>query len=132
MTPIVLSIKRGGRVLIVEDNEPRRDWFLTQLRHEVVTITADPAIALEHLHQTRPEGYTAIFLDYDLGPEPVMNSTITTRPVVDFLNEVCTTRAQQRNIIIHSQNRPGADWMQAILPGALKLPFGCFKIEEKE
>jgi CheY-like chemotaxis protein len=131
MNVATISIKRGERILIVEDNRERQDWFLDQLRHEVVTITQDPATAIEDLRLTPPEMWAAIFLDYDLGPEPIKDSTITSKPVVEYLNEVCTTRQSQRNIIIHSQNVPGAKWIQALLPGAFKLPFGSFKIEEK-
>ena len=132
MSLTTISIKKGGKVLIVEDSKDRLEWFAEKLRHEKVWSTDKPDEAVRLLQDMSPESFDRIFLDYDLGPEPVKFSTITSRPVVDYLNSVCPARRHQRNIIIHSGNLVAADWMSAILPGALKLPFGVFTIEEKE
>lgn len=128
----IISIKRGSKVLIVEDSRERLTWFEEKLRHETVWITDKPAEAIRLLIEMSPEAFGAIFLDYDLGPEPIKFSTITSRPVVDYLNSVCLTRQSQRNIIIHTGNEPAGKWAHAILPGAIRLPFGTFTIEEKE
>lgn len=133
MNIATVSIRYGGRVLIVEDNRERQDWFMLNLLHETTWYADEPQRAIAWLKEpeTAPSTFDAIFLDYDLGPEPIKDSTITSKPVVEYLNEVCTTQQSQRNIIIHSQNKPGANWIQALLPGAFKLPFGSFKIEER-
>lgn len=127
-----IQIKRGGRVLVVEDNVERQDWFVKHLLHEPTWYADDPGRVLAWFEEMSPQSFTAIFLDYDLGPEPIQNSTITSKPVIEYLNAHCPTRREQRNIIIHTGNRPAGDWAQALLPGALRLPFGTFKIEEKE
>lgn len=127
-----ISIRKGGKVLIVEDDVERLNWFARKLRNQAVWHTADPMEAVQMLQQYSPESFDMIFLDYDLGPEPLKFSTVTSKSVVDYLNEVCTTRRQQRNIIIHSQNVSASQWMNAILPGAIRLPFGTFDIEEKD
>lgn len=127
-----ISIKYGGKVLIVEDNKERLEWFISKMPHETIWMEKDPNKAIQLLREMVPESFAAIFLDYDLGPEPIKFSTITTQPVVEYLNQVCTTRSTQRNIIIHSGNVPASKWMNALLPGAIRLPFGTFTIEEKE
>jgi hypothetical protein len=132
MSIATISIKKGGKVLIVEDNKDRLEWFMCKLPHEKVWNTDKPDEAVRLLKEMSPESFDAIFLDYDLGPEPVKFSTITSKPVVDYLNSACPMRRLQHNIIIHSGNSVAADWAAAILPGAFKLPFGTFTIEEKE
>ncbi len=130
MTKPVIQIRKGGRVYIVEDNEERIKWFLEKMPHEIVYHQADPDLAVDHLRVMVPEMFDAIFLDFDLGPGNVKNSTINSIPVVDFLNGRLTTRRSQRVIVIHSCNEPGAFWMNTILPGATRLPFGEFDIQE--
>jgi hypothetical protein len=125
-----ISIRKGARVFIVEDNQERLDWFSMKMPHIAIFHTQDPDVAVEQLRSMPPETFDAIFLDFDLGPDNVMNSTINSIPVVDFLNSRLTTRKSQRNIIIHSANPVGATWMQAILPGATQIPFGTFDIKE--
>lgn len=132
MSIATISIKLRSHVLIVEDNADRIHWFRKKMPCERLSITGSPEVAIEILKQVTPESFSAIFLDYDLGPEPIKFSTITSKTVVDYLNQVCITRQSQRNIIIHSGNTEAADWANAILPGAFKLPFGTFTIEEKE
>lgn len=127
-----VSIKRGGKILIVEDSKERLEWFISKMPHETIWMEKDPAKAVQLLREMIPESFAAIFLDYDLGPEPIKFSTITSKPVVDYLNSVCITRATQRNIVIHTGNEVAGKWANALLPGAIRLPFGTFTIEEKE
>jgi hypothetical protein len=100
--------------------------------HEIVYHQADPDLAVKHLRVMLPEMFDAIFLDFDLGPGNAKNSTINSIPVVDFLNNRLTTRRSQRIIVIHSCNEPAAFWINALLPGAARLPFGEFDIQEIE
>lgn len=132
MSLATISIKLRSHVLIVEDSPDRIHWFQKKMPCERLSITGSPDVAIEILKEAKPESFSAIFLDYDLGPEPIKFSTITAKPVVDYLNQVCITKQSQHNIIIHSGNSVAASWVSAILPGAFKLPFGTFTIEEKE
>jgi hypothetical protein len=130
MKPTVIQIRKHARVYIVEDNEERLKWFFAKLPSALIWYEKDPKLAVEQLSWLMPESMDCIFLDFDLGPGNVKHSTINAIPVVDFLNSKLTSRRAQRNIVIHSQNAPGAFWMNTMLPGAARLPFGEFDIQE--
>jgi hypothetical protein len=130
MFPIIY-VAQSARVYIVEDNAERIAWFRAKLGDRIVGLTADPDLATEQLDKLDAKTLDAIFLDYDLGPEQTKDSTITSKPVVEYLNERFTRRADQGRIIIHSQNVPGARWINALLPGAIRLPFGDFDIQDR-
>ena len=132
MTLATIFVRKGSRILIVEDNLEHLEWFRNKLKHTTMRAIQDPEAAVDWLRINPPENLDAIFLDFDLGPGNMKNSTINSIPVIDFLNSRLTTRRSQRNIVIHSCNEIGAAWMQALLPGAVKLPFGSFDIEEIE
>jgi CheY-like chemotaxis protein len=124
-----ITIRKGARIFVVEDNAERISWFSMNLLHSTVWFEKDPEKAVEWLEANPPETLDAIFLDFDLGPGNVKNSTINSLPVVDFLKSKLSTR-QQRNVVIHSQNNFGAFMINTMLPGAAQLPFGDFDIEE--
>jgi hypothetical protein len=124
-----ITIRKGAHIFVVEDNMERINWFSAKLLHSTIWYEKDPERAVEWLEANPPETLDAIFLDFDLGPGNVKNSTINSLSVVDFLKSRLSTR-QQRNVVIHSQNNPGAFMINAMLPGATQLPFGDFDIEE--
>lgn len=130
MTLTTIEVRKGARVYIVENSEERLKWFFAKLPNATVMHQKDPGIAVYQLRLEKPESFDCIFLDFDLGPGNVRNSTINSIPVVDFLNHQLTSRKSQRNIVIHSQNAPGAFWINTLLPGAAQLPFGTFDIKE--
>lgn len=125
-----IRIRKGARVYIVEDNEERLKWFAEKMPHATIWEEKDPELAAEQLSWLLPETMDCIFLDFDLGPGNTKNSTINSLPVVDFLSRKLTSKRDQRNVVIHSQNAPGSYWMGTLLPGATRLPFGDFDIVE--
>ena len=130
MTLPTIQIHKGARVYIVEDNQERLNWFFSKMPSATIWTEMDPKLVAEQLSWLLPETMDCIFLDFDLGPGREKNSTINVTPVVDFLNAKLTSRQQQRNVVIHSQNEPGAFWIHTMLPGAARMPFGTFDIRE--
>ncbi len=55
MNIATISIKKGGKVLIVEDNKDRLEWFMCKLRHEKVWTTDKPDEAVRLLQEMSPE-----------------------------------------------------------------------------
>lgn len=131
MPKTTIKIRKGARVYIVEDSKERLKWFFEKMPNATIMHQKDPGIAVYALRTLLPETFDAIFLDFDLGPGSQKNTTINSIPVVDFLSSKLS-KTQQRNIVIHSQNGPGAFWMNTMLPGATQLQFGDFDIEEVE
>src|SRR5260370_241845 len=103
-----ISIRRGAQVFIVEDNQERLNWFSEKMPHATIWSEKDPDAVVAQFEMMPPDMFDYIFLDFDLGPGNVKNSTINALPVVDFLSSRLTSKRSQRNIVIHSQNNPGA------------------------
>lgn len=132
MNKTTISIRKGARIFIVEDNKERLAWFFEKMPHAIIWSEKDPDAAVAQFEMMPPDMFDCIFLDFDLGPGNIKNSTVNAIPVVDFLNSRLTSRRSQRNIVIHSMNGPGAFWMNTMLPGANQIPFGEFDIQEMD
>ncbi len=133
---ITIYVRENARVLIVEDNQERIEWFQEKLGDKIVCLTDKPEEAIERLHtDCDPNTLDALFLDFDLGHTEVMNDPehpvqTTSAPIVEDLMFHHAVRLWDRNVVIHSQNRPGAAWIKARLTRAAVAPFGSFDIKE--
>lgn len=131
---VTIYIPRDARVFIVEDNQERIDWFRWKLDDRIVCLTDDPHEAIRRLDSDcNPSLLDAIFLDFDLGHAPEMADPekpeqVTSVPVVAYLSMHSEVRLWDKNVVIHSQNQAGAQWIKCILPGATVAPFGTFDI----
>lgn len=138
---VTIYIPHDARVFIVEDNQERIDWFrwkLNEIGHaHIVCLTDDPHEAIERLsNDCDPGSLDAIFLDFDLGHSPMINDPekpeqVTSAPVVEYLMMHRGVRIWDKNVVIHSQNQLGAQWIKARLLGATVAPFGTFDIKER-
>jgi hypothetical protein len=126
----IISIRKGAQVYIIEDSDERLKWFAEKMPSASIMHQKDPGVAIYAFHVLPPETFDAIFLDFDLGPGNVRNSTINSLPVAEYLRGKLTSKSAQHSIVIHSQNEPGSLILHTMLPGATRLPFGEFDIKE--
>lgn len=138
---MIIYVPKGARVFIVEDNQERIDWFrwrLNDCHAEIVCLTDDPVEATGRLiTDCDPSSLDALFFDFDLGHTAVLNNPehpeqTTSMPIVEYLMNHSDVRLWDKNAVIHSQNRPGAQWIKDRLPRATVAPFGSFTIKEKQ
>lgn len=99
------------RVLVIEDNEYRRRFFLELLKgHEVETaLTATEALA-----KLQSTTYDVIYLDYDLD---------NNEKGIEVARKLPATLNSNSEVIIHSMNITNAKRIQRILPYARIYPF---------
>lgn len=125
-----VSIKDTARVLVLEDDSYRIDWFKMKLPSRTVFVkTAEEA--KEAIHKNG--SFDAYFLDHDLGPDDYAayergepKTTGNGTEVAEFLKKRGVDGSM---VIIHSFNFPAADRMMGILEGvSIALPFGSFNI----
>lgn len=106
------------RILIVEDNEARCDWFARKFAGRELDVTCDVGRALEWLAEHH---YNLILLDHDLAEEHYLSDTPdderTGYAVARWL-AANPDRHRDAMIIIHSLNYVGAQRMLDALHGA--------------
>ena len=137
MSQATIYVPKGGWCFIVEDDQRRRDWFVSKLgMSRIYGFFDKPEEAIKHLNTLANEPKTipyslenmyAFFLDHDLGGpcKPPYSTDIATR--MHELDPKIGSRT-----VIHSANEPGARNLQAILPGSVYFPFGFFDIEDAQ
>lgn len=111
---------RGGgtRVLIVEDDEARCEWFRARLAGSTLDVTCDVTTAIRWLGE---RDYTVLLLDHDLAEEHYFNDSPdderTGYAVARWLAQNPTAQ-RDALIVIHSLNHAGAQRMLALLRDA--------------
>jgi CheY-like chemotaxis protein len=108
----------GRRVLVVEDDEQRCEWFRRRLAGRRLDVTCDVGTAVEWLAR---RDYEAILLDHDLADEHYFSNEFdderTGYAVARWLADN-PTRQRDALIIIHSLNYVGASRMLEVLRAA--------------
>lgn len=108
----------GARVLIVEDDESRCDWFRARLAGSTLDVTCDVKTAIRWLSE---RDYSTLLLDHDLADEHYFtdepDDERTGYAVALWLAENPTAQ-RDALIIIHSLNYVGAQRMLALLRDA--------------
>lgn len=103
------------RILIVEDDELRCEWFRSRLRAKHLDITCDASRAIEWLSS---RDYSALLLDHDLAEEHYFSDRPdderTGYAVAQWLARN-PDRQRDALIIIHSLNYAGAARMLSAL-----------------
>lgn len=126
MNKATIYIPKLAHIFIVEDDKSRIGWFIERLGSRIIGIHDKPENAIQALCSFNLNEIDMFFLDHDLG-----------RPFLPpFTTEVAKYMVKQdpkigKRTIIHSYNPDGAKELQKILPGAVRLPFGTFNIEDK-
>lgn len=109
------------RVLVLEDEQYRRQYFAEQLARHDLTFALDAGTAIERLQR---EQFDAIFLDHDLGPGDGTGQ--------DVALAVALMKSPPP-VWIHSYNMPGARAISGILAARKvrhqRIPFGPSLIE---
>jgi CheY-like chemotaxis protein len=106
------------RVLIVEDDETRCEWFRARLAGVMLDVTCDVRAAVRWLEE---RDYSAIMLDHDLAEEHYFsNEPDDERTGYAVARWLADNPASQRDalIVIHSLNYAGAQRMLEILRDA--------------
>jgi CheY-like chemotaxis protein len=106
------------RVLIVEDDESRCDWFRERLRGCQLDVTCDVRMAVRWLEE---RDYRAVLLDHDLTDEHYFSDELdderTGYAVARWLADNPTAQ-RDALIVIHSLNHRGARRMLEVLHAA--------------
>jgi CheY-like chemotaxis protein len=106
------------RVLIVEDDEMRCDWFRERLAGRELDVTCDVGQAIAWLNE---RDYSFILLDHDLAEEHYLSDAPdderTGYAVASWL-AAHSDRQREATIVIHSLNYMGARRMLEALHGA--------------
>jgi hypothetical protein len=127
MKTTTIHIPKLAFIFIVEDNLQRIRWFLDKLGSRIIGIHDKPENAISALKAFNLAEIDMFFLDHDLGgPFQPPFSTDIAKYMFEQDPKI------GKRTIIHSCNPEGANNLKAILPGAIKLPFGTFDIEDKE
>ena len=123
----VIHIPPLAHIFIVEDDLNRVGWFVNKLGSRIIGIHDKPANAIQALQAFNINEIDMFFLDHDLGGpfEPPFTTDIA-KYMFDQDPKV------GKRTVIHSCNPAGARNLEAILPGATRLPFGTFNIEDKD
>ncbi|MFN2454518.1 MAG: cyclic-phosphate processing receiver domain-containing protein [Pyrinomonadaceae bacterium] len=113
-----MNERAAERILIVEDDEARCNWFRVQLARRMIDMTCDAAQAVAWLKE---RDYAVILLDHDLLDEHYLSDAPddarTGYAVAAYL--ACHTDCQRdATIVIHSLNYHGAARMLDALRGA--------------
>lgn len=119
-------------IVVLEDNQSRIDWFLSNLDLPLVFTTSKECI--EYLKKTVPD---TLYLDHDLGGETFVDSDRedTGMEVVRFLCENPVVYSNIEKIFVHSHNTPAASSMESRLRSAgfnvIKIPFNKLKEQSR-
>jgi len=116
------------RILILEDNRYRNEWFIQNFKPNVLTICET---AKEAEYYLTTSDYNVVFLDHDLGPEDYAAGETGEIRLANNGYEVAQVLAKSRNknvpVIIHSLNVLAAERMLKVLgTNAVYIPFGTF------
>ena len=111
------------KILIVEDNIERRNWFKSEFKAYELTFAVN---AEEGIKQVEWNKFDVIFLDHDLGGLVFVDSFKqntgfqVAKAIVNSVND-------KTPVIIHSWNPAGSENIKKILgKRAAYLPFGTF------
>lgn len=126
MNRITVHIPRDKRVLLLEDDPRRVEWFrqrICQLDH---ADSVEGAIAL--LSNNR---YDFVFLDHDLGTLHYAGEAASLddkAPGQAVAKHLASLGWIGDNVVIHSWNPDGAKMMKNLLRNAYAIPFGNFEV----
>ncbi|HEX8747570.1 MAG TPA: cyclic-phosphate processing receiver domain-containing protein [Pyrinomonadaceae bacterium] len=127
-----MSGQDAERILIVEDDAGRCDWFNQKFSGRTIDVTCDVAQAIAWLGE---HDYTLILLDHDLTEEHYVSNEPdderTGYAVALWLSRH-TDSQRDATILIHSLNYTGAGRMLAVLHDAGRdaehVPFPYLKL----
>jgi len=111
------------RILVVEDNLERIQWFRTEFDPHFVTVAMDAKTGIACVQE---ELVDLICLDHDLGGQVFADSHAqntgyqVAKAIVNSINK-------DTPVIVHSWNIAGAKNICSILKQAVYKPFGTFK-----
>jgi DNA-binding CsgD family transcriptional regulator len=115
-----ISIRRGARVFLLDDDDVRIQWFLERLISITIAKEAPDAIAI--LDSYPP--FDFVFLDHDLG-----RFTGTEGDGLQVAQHLARRGSDGHNTVIHSMNAAKTAAMKDALKSATVAPFGQFEIE---
>lgn len=105
------AIPKFMKILILEDNPHRVEWFTNHFKGEKLFITDNPQLAIKYLNENQ---FERIFLDHDLLPEHYYKDTSCNRTtglcVAEYLGSDKSIN-KDAVVIIHSRNWMGAERM---------------------
>ena len=117
---LTISIRRGARVFLLDDDDVRIKWFLERLISITIAKEAPDAIAILYSYPL----FDFVFLDHDLGL-----FTGTEGDGLQVAQHLARRGFDGHNTVIHSTNAAGASAMKESLKCATVAPFGQFEIE---
>ena len=118
---VTIHLPQGSRVLLLEDNLERVDWFRSKVPE--LYWVADITTAFAAMKQFT---FDFFFLDRDLGIEHYSGAVEGSGE--DFAAHLRELGYTGQSVVIHSWNPAGALRMKSMLPQATVLPFGEFDI----
>lgn len=121
MNFIKITLPKDAHVIVLEDSPMRMTWFKRRIPFCTVVDTIP---GFKEFFTSR-QICDFIFLDHDLG-EGNGNGVDACKFLVERFG------GNSKTLIVHSWNRPGAQRMQDIIPGAVHIPFGDFELEVEE
>lgn len=104
------------RILIIEDDTFRINFFLEKFGNHELTITENADSAIEYLKE---DIFDYIFLDNDLGDDNGCGADVAA-----YLYNNLDNLNNNSFMIIHSWNVPAVTAIQSRLPQAVFVPFG--------
>jgi CheY-like chemotaxis protein len=121
------------RILILEDNQERIEWFKKVYKNHTLHIFEDIENALNCAKQVEVDIY---FLDHDLLPDCNFNAISLGTTGYDFVKKLIENKLSKQAIFyIHSMNPSGANAMLNLLKDnnyeALWIPYHLLKLEDR-
>lgn len=121
------------RILILEDNEERINWFKKVYKHHCLHIFQDIENALICAKQYEIDIY---FLDHDLLPDYNFKAVELGTTGYDFVKQIVKNNMSKQSIFyIHSMNPSGANSMLNLLLDnnyhAIWIPFHLLILEDR-
>jgi CheY-like chemotaxis protein len=111
------------KILIVEDNEDRLNWFATEFKgtEELALATT----AEKGKYYVNLQKWDVIFLDHDLGGRVYVNSA-DENTGYQVAKEIVVSINKDTPVIVHSYNPAGVKNIMGVLKHAEAIPFGMF------
>jgi CheY-like chemotaxis protein len=123
----LVAPRRPARVLLLDDDALRHEWFAKRLRGDHLDVAVEPARAIELLTQNN---YDLVFLDHDLLPEHYYSETTDDERTGYAVARWLASRPDRQpasTIVVHTRNADGAlrmvELMRRVGRQAEHVPF---------
>ena len=125
-----LSIPEAARVLVLDDDPKRLEWFCESVREATGHAPTCCTTVDDLIHELEENEFDTVFLDHDLCWQDAAYAERKHGNGKEAARYLAWMGFKFKGmVIIHSVNEDGAKAMKTYLPQARVAPFGTFEFE---